>query len=682
MPLLIRLGPVGGSSECRSPGIALPRERDLTFTPGRKTIHEKRLLAILTTRKLGPRQTVWMKRSWQKLGSIPASRRAQPTPVSFQLSFQCRRDFSTTLPALSSEARDNPTRPQHIKSFGELRMEARMEREAREARRHQGTHSGYFNHNKVYSRYLAVVDSEGADPLPLEVHQAVLRACTLLPGDIRARTARLLREEKVTWNRLVHPYQSRFQKIVLNILNAGLRPSIKDYHFIMSQFAAAGDYAGIHKYMRYMTETGLETDGRAFGFYLQAIAQQISVAAPTSERTTVVPKLVGFAIQAIREMNDRKIPPSSANADLAFRILSEVHNSQSLTAMVKSIYGMDLNYLDSPPIDTTDSSLGVQPFSTHALNSLLRRLGQWGQISKMVYAFETLTNPLPLPTKPDNTFDDDDDDFLPIQQVWKPPSPEPNPTAYNTLIKHCITRKYPALAKHYTRQLMLQERQRIRWLRNELKSKPSNEDMVPHAGVTLQTLRPICTFASMSHDVALLKWAIQVAGLSIKRKYWSCIFIDRIESRNGPRQAPPTSGTLATPEPSSSSSPLSKSWGSLAHNISVHRLVLKRDLLQLYELRQDLKERLFWMIARKRVRLGKRVWRGKSVYLRHRNARVRVGREMWKKTVNFREDKLKRLKEKRKPEEVKPKWKWKKYKGKHFDPAIANIGWSRKLRRS
>ena len=88
------------------------------------------------------------------------------------------------------------------------------------------------------------------------------------------------------------------------------------------------------------------------------------------------------------------------------------------------------------------------------------------------------------------------------------------------------------------------------------------------------------------------------------------------------------------------------------------------------------------MIARKRVRLGRRVWKGKSVYLRHRNARVRVGREMWKKTVNFREDKLTRLKERQKPEEVKPKWRWKKYKGKHFDPATANIGWSRRLRRS
>lgn len=624
-----------------------------------------------------------MKRSWQKLGSIPASRRAQPISVPFQLSFQCRRGFSTTLPALSSEARDNPTRPQNIKTFAELRIEARAERESREARRHQSTHAGYFDHNKVYSRYLAAVDSERADPLPLEVHQAVLRACTLPPGDIRAYTARLLREEKVTWNRLTHPYQSRFRKIILNILDAGLRPSSNDYHFIMSQFAAAGDYAGIHKYMRYMTESGLETDARAFGFYLQAIAQQISVAAPTSERITVIPKLVNLAIQAIRDMNDRKIPPSPANADLAFRILSEVHNSQSLPAVVKSIYGMDLNYLDSPPIDTTsipststDSSLGVQPFSTHALNSLIRKLGQWGQISKMVYVFETLTNPLPLPTKPDNTFDDDDDDFIPIQQVWKPPSPEPNSTAYNTLIKHCINHRYPALAKHYTKQLMLQERQRIRWLRNELKSKPSTEDLVPHAGVTLQTLRPICTFASTSHDVALLKWAIQVAGLSIKRKYWSCIFLDRIQSRNAQRPAFSIPGTLATPKPPSPPSPFSsKSW-------AVHRLVLKRDLLQLYELRQGLKERLFWMIARKRVRLGRRVWKGKSVYLRHRNARVRVGREMWKKTVNFREDKLTRLKERQKPEEVKPKWRWKKYKGKHFDPATANIGWSRRLRRS
>jgi len=168
-----------------------------------------------------------------------------------------------------------------------------------------------------------------------------------------------------------------------------------------------------------------------------------------------------------------------------------------------------------------------------------------------------------------------------------------------------------------------------------------------------------------------------VIGLSSKRKYWACTYIDRIKSRGDFGLAPPTSDTPTTPEPSSSSSP--KSSGSFTHNIFVQHQTLKRDLLQFNDLGRSLKERLFWMITRNKVRLGRRVWRGKTVYLRNRNARVSLEREPWKKKVNFREDMLTRV---QRPEEVKPKWRRKKYRGKRFDPAIANIGWSRRLRRS
>lgn len=145
------------------------------------------------------------------------------------------------------------------------------------------------------------------------------------------------------------------------------------------------------------------------------------------------------------------------------------------------------------------------PFSTGALNSLLEALGLWGQISKMVYAFETLTNPLPVPAKPDNTFDDDDEDFFPIQQEWKSPSPEPNTASFNTLMGHYVDHGYPVLTKHYAAHLMEEEHMSALWLQKHLREKPLSEIKTTQLSVSTKTLLLIQGIANRNHDVELLQ---------------------------------------------------------------------------------------------------------------------------------------------------------------------------------
>ena len=99
------------------------------------------------------------------------------------------------------------------------------------------------------------------------------------------------------------------------------------------------------------------------------------------------------------------------------------------------------SHIPTPPIGAASApstsaailSPWILPFSTSALNSLLETLGQWSQILKMVYFFETPTNPLPVPTKSDNT-SDDDDNFSLTQQEWKQHSAEPNTNPFNILL--------------------------------------------------------------------------------------------------------------------------------------------------------------------------------------------------------------------------------------------------------
>lgn len=547
----------------------------------------------------------------------------------------------------------------------------------KEAMRNWDADFAYAEHTKIYEQY----DGLKGTPLPLEFHQAVLRTCTPSHNNVRAYTARLLQEDKVRWHKLNHPCETRFRKILENIIDAGFKPSIEDYHFILSHFAAVGHYKGARKYMRRMGEMGLEPNRETFGFFLEAIAHRISLPTPSPSRSIITRGLITMTFQTLREMADRRMPPSAKNLDLAFRILNQVHDLEGLTKFLKLSYGMDLSYLDSPPIDaasvpstsTTDSSLEVQPFSTSALNSLLETLGRWSQISKMVYVFETLTNPLPVPSKPDNTFDDDDDDFSPVQQKWKRHSAKPNTTSFNTLIKYCVAFGYPALAKHYAVQLMHQEHMSTIRLREDLKQKPLSEIEAPHLAVNFGTLRPIEGFANRSHNVELLRWVIRACKLSVRRKYRSWTYYDLTKSKYDPQLEPSTSDAPVTPESSSSfAAPpippsLSTPSRSPTFHIPTHLWVLKHDIASLFDLRWVTRNRLSSTITKNKARLGRRVRRGKNVWMRDKGERVEVSLRAWKKKVNFRENKRK----------LEQKQKQKKYLGKNFDPAIADIGSSR-----
>ena len=66
------------------------------------------------------------------------------------------------------------------------------------------------------------------------------------------------------------------------------------------------------------------------------------------------------------------------------------------------------------------------------------------------------------------------------------------------------------------------------------------------------------------------------------------------------------------------------------------------------------------MTSRK-ARMGRRIWKGKDVYMKDEETRVKVDREAWKEKVNFAESKR----------AVEPRPRVRKYLGKNFDPVLA-----------
>lgn len=638
-----------------------------------------------------------MKRSWKKIDLVSIPRRTQTVSVPLHLSFQCRRDFSATLPALSSGAQDKPAsswRLHNPRSLRSMREGTLLEKEAEEL---ELTRKLGGQNTKVYGRYLAAVDNSEGVPLPLEVHQAVLRACALPAHVIRAYSARTLAQERAVYHEFTHPHESRFRKITQNIVNAGFIPSIEDYHFIMNQLAAAGRHNAIRKYMRHMEKFGLVLDDRTFEFLLQATANRVSFLRPIKNRTSFQtsilqqPRIFSMAADAtvgtIREMAKRGILPSSRTLDPVFKVFSQEHELWSTEKLLRLSYGIDLNYLDSPPINPVSASPGtppkrlpgVLPLSTSVLNSILEAYGRRGLISKMVYIFESLTNPLPVPAKPDNAFDDDDDDFAPIQQLWKPPSPQPNTASFNLLIKYCAEHRYHWLARHYAKQVVREEKEGITRLMHGSVEKLLGGFLAPRVAVSEGTLLPLLHFANRNHKTELLRWIIWASHKSIGRKYRSWAFCNQTQSKFDSQKEVPTSATSDSPESSeSSTNPDTPNLpGSLPSpttspppspgkplDVSMHIKILKHDLTKLFPVKWHAKNRLFSELNRKKARIWRRISAGKDVYLRDQNARVKVDPEEWKDKLIF--------KELGGPVPARPRTRV--YLGKNFDPVIAKHG--------
>lgn len=552
---------------------------------------------------------------------------------------------------------------------------------------------------KIYGQYLAAVDNSEGAPLPLEVHRAVLRACTPPAHVIRAYAARTLAKEKAVYHEFTHPHESRFRKITQNIVNAGFIPSTEDYHFIMSQLAAAGRHNAIRKYMRHMEGFGLVLGERAFQFLLQATANRVSFLRPMKNRasfrtsTLQRPRVFSIAADAtvaiMREMAKRGIPPSPRTLDPVFRILSEEHELWNTEKLLRLCYGIDLNYLDSPPINHVSASSGTSPeslpevltFSTSTLNSIIQAFGRRGLISKMVYIFESLTNPLPVPAKPDNAFDDDDDDFIPIQQLWKPPSPQPNTTSFNLLIKHCAEHRYYWLAKHYAVQMMHAERSGMVRLMRELLEKPLSEVLAPGVAVSEGTLLPILHIANRTHNTELLRWVVWASRKSIGRKFRSLAFHNRAWEKYNSQDEATTSATPDSPgfpksspdadtpnlpesPPSPTTSPSPLPSRKKPFHIKMHVRILKHDLARLFPVKWDAQRRLHSVITRVKARLWRRILAGKDIYVRDQNARVKVDPEVWKNKLNFKDRRR----------EVRTRPRTGVYLGNNFDPVIAKHG--------
>jgi hypothetical protein len=396
---------------------------------------------------------------------------------------------------------------------------------------------GDSNSSRPWGHYVDLLNYMGLETLPLEVHQLVLRKCVPPARVLRAASKR---ERRTRYHpHAPHIYENRLQTVMKNIRSAGWQADLDDYHFVLEQFAAVGHYIGSRGVLQEMVFAGVQPSAKTYRLCLQALAFRLALPCSEERRPTLIEETTKMAREVIRDMQSRELPLEAVDTDLAIRIFRETVDEKGFAELIKFSYGIDLAYPDRLPLEvverpsTSKAEISeepdpplhrLQPLSTPALNVVIDMLGRAGRISKMVQAFEVLTQPLLKPYQsPPSLFDEDEDDFsfnppsVP-EPVYPLPSAPPNSTTFQLLIKHASRAGHAVFARHYLVYALRMDRAEDRRIKHGLCTVPVDEIAPPRLAVNRNMFLPVFGLSNRVKRIELMSWTLRMIRRTLRRK--------------------------------------------------------------------------------------------------------------------------------------------------------------------
>jgi len=568
-----------------------------------------------------------------------------------------RRSFSVTSVRRSVTLPPSPTSPDPLLYAQHSRLN-----DLDDALKNNGSPSHVWAN---YTNLLNVVNNEN---IPIEIHQQVLRRCTPSSQELQIAMVRRLQANNIPTTPHIH--EDRFKAIMRNIRILDVRPSLGDYHFILEQFAVVGHFVGSNHVYKELQRIGHKPDHKTFGLCFQSIAHRFTLPIPKSQRSTLPIQAREMFNQYMADMRDHNVPLTPVNLDMMLRILKETLDSEGFESLMRWGYGVDLSNPDRIALEyttrTDDKPLIPFPFTTTSLNTTIDMLGRSGNISKLVQAFEVLTQPLPEASQHSfNAFEEDDDFGVSVNVSpsarFSTPYACPNTTTYNMLLRHICRAGHSILARHYILQAIDLDRQTdkrlrqtvCRWDKRLCKAipQPLNQVPAPHFSINRQLLLSVMGEGNVDKDLGLLRWLYTKLPYIIRKKtndlehYTSLrkAYTEAAQSSAGssnlsppPTSSPPTDSTppdlfdLDLEDMTPPETPRIKYL-----NLDLHVRIITRNLFEIKDFARRLEFVLGRTTERVKERLGRRVWAGRDIYLSTEGRRVNQMREAWKTIVNF-----------------------------------------------
>ncbi|KAF4619111.1 hypothetical protein D9613_005594 [Agrocybe pediades] len=515
----------------------------------------------------------------------------------------------------------------------------------------------------IWANYVHVVALLGSQTLPVEIHQQVLRRCSPPKEYIKEWISKKM-ADKGDRVRIKKPtFESRFRTVITNIRNSGFQPSLDDYNYVLQQLAVTAHYRGVFNVYEEIKRSGQTPNQTTYAACFQAMAYRLTLPIHPRTKQVLVPQMQTMFKLYMSEMRHFKIPMSAACLDFGLRVLKYTLDSEGFESIMRSGYGIDLSNPDRVALEYQDTAskdqkpemlLAPFPFTTTALNTTIDMLGILGNVSKMVQAFEVLTQPLPQANQHFfNTFEsDEDDDFGVSVDVSSPsrippPYAEPNTTTYNILLRHICAAGHATFARHYLVQAMRLDGLAAWNLQRTVdftlkKQRPLNSIAAPHFAVNRNMFLTVMGETNRDKNLGLLKWLSTKFPRILKRQRDSLKHYKDLRQRllNAGVQLPST--TMAHRRPpvppvldvdieASPEVPQTKPF-----NLNLHINILERNVYELQGFERRLEAVLGRTSQRTKERLGRRVWEGKNVYLATQGVRTTVSKDRWRQIVNFK----------------------------------------------
>ena len=516
-----------------------------------------------------------------------------------------------------------------------------------------------------YTNLLNVVNNEN---IPIQIHQQVLRRCTPSSEELRIAMVRRLQANNIPTTPHIH--EGRFKAIMCNIRTLGVHPSLDDYHFILEQFAAVGHFVGSNHVYKELKRIGHKPNHKTFGFCFQSIAHRFTLPIPRFQRLTLPVQAREMFNKYMADMRNHNVPLTPVNLDMMLRILKETLDLEGFESLMRWGYGIDLSNPDCIALEYTtradDKSLIPFPFTTTSLNTTIDMLGRSGNISKLVQAFEVLTQPLPEASQHSFNAFEEDDDFgvsVDVSPSAKFPLPyaRPNTTTYNMLLRYICRAGHSILARHYILQAIDLDRQTDKRLRQTVCTwdkpmhkailQPLNQVPAPHFSINRQLLLSVMGEGNVDKDLGLLRWLYTKLPFIIRKKTNDLEHYTSL--RKAYREAAQSSAGISKPPPPTPPSPSADSTTPdlfdldledstppetpkiKYFDLDLHVRILTRNLFEIKDFARRLEFVFGRTTERVKERLGRRVWSGKDIYLSTEARRVNQTREAWKTIVNF-----------------------------------------------
>lgn len=557
------------------------------------------------------------------------------------------------------------------------------------------------NPNRVWEAYCDVGSLVGFEKIPLRIHQQTLRRAVPPKerlGSIIANRFQAERKPSVP-----HLYEGRLQTIIRNIRESGFQPGLEDYHFILAQFAAVAYPDGCRAVFRELVyRQNHRPSYKTYGLCLQAIAHRLTLPCPYRYRKDLLSYASRMCFELLDDMRTRGVALTSVNFDLTHRIFKATENWTIYEHLLKMGYGIDLANPDrlaleiqgqtlvqispspSAPVESSELSQEYKPipFNTAALNTLIDALGSRGEVSRMVTAFEVLTNPLPNMSSEVQWPDDDEDDppfyHLNARTSHVYPTAKPNTKTFIFLIRHMAKARQNVFVRHYLNLAFEMDRSENFRLRNELMSGRLNHIEAPRLAITRAMLLPFHGLGNRMRHRPSLRWAYWMTRQAIHDKEENLKFYAEWREKYQPAESPDedsSSGfsgyegdsecqtedklkslsqsdktildnqTLGvppilridfdTPATEKEASEANSDFIKKPFQIDLHIALLERNIQELEELRDRTRNALKRSTHRLKEKLGRRVWSVKDIFLTSKGQRVHLDRREWIKAVGF-----------------------------------------------